>query len=53
MIPLKKLEMQGTEISSKLEAQRAIVINSLSTFGFRLSARMQRRRSGFFRGIRR
>jgi hypothetical protein len=45
--------MQGAEISSKLKAQRAIVINpfQLSAFGFRLSALMQRRSWGIFSGI--
>jgi len=51
MIPLKKPEMQGGEISSKLKAQRASEINPLSAFSFRLSALMQRRRLGFFSGI--
>ncbi len=51
MIPLKKPEMQGGEISSKLKAQRSIEINPLSAFSFRLSALMQRRRLGFFSGI--
>jgi len=38
MILLKMPQMQGTEISSKLKAQRAIVINSfqLSASGFQL-----------------
>jgi hypothetical protein len=38
MIPLKVLQMQGAEISSKLKAQRAIVINpfQLSASGFQL-----------------
>ena len=38
MIPLKKPEMQGTEISSKVKAQRAVVINpfQLSASGFHL-----------------
>ncbi len=35
MIPLKMLQMQGAEISSKLKAQRAVVINP---FSFRLQA---------------
>jgi hypothetical protein len=39
MIPLKMPQMQGAEISSKLKAQRAIVINpfQLSASGFQLS----------------
>jgi len=38
MIPLKKPEMQGAEISSKLKGQRVIVINpfQLSASGFQL-----------------
>jgi hypothetical protein len=54
MIPLKKPEMQGAEISSKVKAQRSKGYRNqpLSAFGFRLSALMQRRRLGFFSGIR-
>jgi hypothetical protein len=38
MIPLKMLRMQGTEISSKVKGQRAIVIKpfQLSASGFQL-----------------
>jgi hypothetical protein len=38
MIPLKMPQMQGAEISSKVKAQRAIVINpfQLSASGFQL-----------------
>ena len=38
MIPLKRLQMQGIEISSRLKAQRAIVINpfQLQASGFQL-----------------
>jgi hypothetical protein len=38
MIPLKKPEMQGAEISQKAKSQRAIVINpfQLSASGFQL-----------------
>jgi hypothetical protein len=50
LIPLKKPEMQGAEISSKLKAQSSKNYRNqpLSAFGFRLSALMQRRRWGFF-----
>jgi cobaltochelatase CobN len=53
MIPLKKSEMQVTEISSKLKGQRSKSYRNqpLSAFSFRLSALMQRSRLGFFSGI--
>jgi hypothetical protein len=60
MIQLKKPEMQGGEISSKLKAQRPKAKGQksksyrnqpLSAFSFRLSALMQRRRLDFFSGI--
>jgi len=50
MIPLKKPEMQGAEISSKLKGQ-SDRNQPLSAFSFRLSALLQRRRLGFFSGI--
>ncbi|MCK4604347.1 MAG: hypothetical protein KAU41_06570 [Deltaproteobacteria bacterium] len=52
MIPLKKPEMQGGEISSKLKAQSSKSYRNqpLSAFSFRLSALKQRRRLGFFSG---
>ncbi len=53
MIPLKKSEMQGAEISSKLKVQSSKSYRNqpLSALGFKLSALMQRRRFGFFSGI--
>jgi hypothetical protein len=53
MIPLKKPEMQGAEISSKVKGQSSKSYRNqpLSAFSFRLSALMQRRRLGFFSGI--
>jgi hypothetical protein len=53
MIPLKKPEMQGAEISSKAKGQssKSYRYQPLSAFSFRLSALMQRRRLGFFSGI--
>jgi predicted Zn-dependent protease len=53
MILLKKPEMQGAEISSKVKAQssKSYCNQPLSAFSFRLSALIQRRRSGFFSGI--
>ncbi len=53
MIPLKMLQMQGAEISSKVKAQRSKSYRNqpLSAFGFRLSALMQRSKRGIFSGI--
>jgi hypothetical protein len=46
MIPLKMLQMQGAEISSKAKAQSSKSYRNqpLSAFSFRLSALMQRSR---------
>jgi len=41
MIPLKKPEMQGAEISSKVKAQRAIVINPFQLQAFSSYATQQ------------
>jgi len=53
MIPLKKPETQGAEISSKLKGQSSKSYRNqlLLAFSFRLSALLQRRRLGFFSGI--
>jgi hypothetical protein len=50
MIPLKKQEIQGAEINSKVK--KGYRNQPLSASGFRLSALIQRRRLGFFSGIR-